>query len=334
MLIHDRLIVAIERGDTLNNALAGAEVFLPAACGGKGTCGRCRIKVIEGAGKPVVLEKLVLDKDEIAGGIRLACQIKVRQNLRLEIPEKLLAVKSHAVELIAAEMASENIRIMTFRLPAGKKLEFCPGQYVQVFYRLPWENIIRAYSLSSDADVGDSFSLDVQRVEGGLVSSYLHQLQIGQYIEICGPFGEMMLRPEDQQCPVILVAGGVGLAPLRSILARLEKAGFQQQTFLFHGARNRKNLYGEEHFRRLDNDHAGFLYVPALSEPLIEEGWIGQHGMIHEVMHRELKDCSNASAFVCGPAPMMSAVTKVLVAKGIPSDRIFTDPFDFFPGTS
>jgi len=227
-------------------------------------------------------------------------------------------------------MVAEDIKTLEFSIEGDDELNFSPGQYVQVYYQMPWEKVMRAYSISSPASAKKTFSLDIQRVSGGIVSSYLHQLQPGDTIEVSGPFGDMFLHDDHIKSPIILVAGGVGLAPLRSMVEKLSKIGFPQPVWLFHGARSRKNLYCEEYFRELARQHAAFSYLPALSNPMLEEGWVGSRGMIHELLEKhEIEPVSAATAFVCGPGPMMQAVEKVLVAKGLPSDRILTDPFDF-----
>ncbi len=311
--------------------MAQQQIFLPAACGGKGTCGRCEVKVELGGGNPTSLENLQLGPDKIAALARLACQVKVRGDLRVVIPEALMAARSFRVSLQSARMVGDDIRILTFALPEGQEIKFNAGQYMQVVFNQPWERVLRAYSLSSPPFERNWFSLDIQRVDGGLVSNYLHGLQSGDSIEITGPFGDMVLMDEHLEKPVILVAGGVGLAPIRSMVARLQQENFRVPVMLFHGARSRANLYCEEEFRSLARTYSGFRYFPALSQPLLEDGWTGERAMIHDVLDRQfpLAGFNDVSAFICGPTPMMQAVTKVLVAKGLPSDRIFTDPFDF-----
>lgn len=319
----------VECGQSLFSALTQTGVFLPAACGGKGTCGRCQVKVTGGGGPLMPLEQLSLTSEQIAAAMRLACQVKVRGDIELMVSGELLNARNYAVELVSAETVAESVKTLVFKLREGESLHFKPGQYMQVFYQLPWEKAIRAYSLSSDPGADQSFSFDIQRVEGGLMSTYLHQLQIGQQIEVCGPFGEMFLDPEAAAQPVVLIAGGVGLAPMRSMLASLLNSGFAQPVMLFHGVRSRKNLYCEEYYRDLARKYPGFSYIPALSNPMIEEGWTGARGMVHQVLEQQLPSAKFAAAFVCGPAPMMQAVTRVLAARGLPLDKIYTDPFDF-----
>ncbi len=320
-----------ECGQSLLNALAQQNVFLPAACGGKGTCGRCEVRVTEGGSPATTLEKLQLHADRLAALARLACQTKVRGDMKVEVAAALLGAGAYVATLESSEKVAADIRTLRFRLPEGKNLQFLPGQYMQIVFNQPWERVLRAYSISSSPAEKQSFSLDVQLVAGGLVSSHLHAMQPGDQIEVTGPFGDMTLSPKQHTSPLLLVAGGVGLAPLRSMVAALQATGFSAPVFLFHGARSRENLYNEEFFRTLARSCHNFHYFPALSRPMLEDGWTGPKGMIHQILAEKLPTLPAAGllAFVCGPKPMMEAVSKVLVAGNLPSDRIFTDPFDF-----
>lgn len=323
----------VDCGQTLLASMAQQGTFLPAACGGKGTCGRCQVKVDRGGGNPSALEQLQLTPAQIAALARLACQVKVREDIQVQVPAELMTARAYRARLLRSESAGTDIRLLQFALADDQKLEFLPGQYMQVVFNQPWERVLRAYSISSAPSLQTEFSLDVQRIDGGLVSNYLHELRPGAVIEVTGPFGEMTLQPQHYETTLVLVAGGVGLAPIRSMVAQLQQTGFSAPVMLFHGARSRENLYCEEYFRNLARNFSNFRYYPALSQPMLEDGWTGQKGMIHQILEQQLQNPATieagAAAFICGPAPMMQAVTKVLVAKGLASDRIMTDPFDF-----
>lgn len=328
LVINNGEPAAGERGQTLFAALAERDVFLPAACGGKGTCARCLVTCRQGGGPLTPMERLSLSENDIRQGLRLACQIKLREDLSVELPKELLAAKKYLVKLDSARFAGEGIRLLELKILNNQLLEFKPGQYVQIYRQLPHEKVVRAYSLSSDSRHLDRLSLDVQYVAGGIMSPWLHQLEPGAELEISGPYGEMFFEPGSD--PVVLVAGGVGLAPMRSILASLVQAKNPPPTWLFWGARHRVHLYAEKELQELLQKHRQwFHFFPALSGALLEEGWQGPRGMIHEILTAELPDLPNAKAFICGPGPMMSAVEEVLLRKGLELKNIKADPFDF-----
>ncbi|MBR4330569.1 MAG: 2Fe-2S iron-sulfur cluster binding domain-containing protein [Candidatus Riflebacteria bacterium] len=325
-----------KRGLKLLEVLAENNVYLPAACGGKGNCGRCKIKVVTGGGYLTSLEKLCLSDKEQSDGFRLACQIKTRENIRINLPESMLLAHSFKAELIKIENPAFKIKTLHFKLEEGEKLEFKAGQYVQITRSLPWENVIRAYSISSSPDLKNEFSLDVQLIEGGIMSSYLHGLEIGAKLEFCGPFGDMSVDAENEEIKnktLILVAGGVGLAPMRSIVSSLINSGFKGNLVLLHGVRSRKNLYCEDEYKNLMKKHSEFEYIPVLAEPLLEDGWVEKTGLVTEVLDEWLSSnkegLATAEAYLCGPSRMMEAASKLLINKGIAAEHIHSDPFSF-----
>ena len=324
------------RGLKLLDVLAANNVYLPAACGGKGNCGRCKIKVLTGGGYLTSLEKLCLSDKEQSNGFRLACQIKTRENISLNLPESMLLAHSFKAELVKIENPAFRIKTLHFKLENGEKLDFKAGQYVQITRSLPWENVIRAYSISSSSYLKNEFSLDVQLIEGGIMSSYLHSLEVGTKLDFCGPFGDMSVDDAsayNEHSALLLVAGGVGLAPMRSIVSSLINNGFKGKLVLLHGVRSRRNLYGEDEYRNLAKKHNEFEYFPVLADPLLEDGWVGKTGLVTECLEEWLisnKDgLASAEAYLCGPSAMMEAATKILSENGIAAEHIHSDPFSF-----
>lgn len=328
LVINDGEPLEAECGQTLFTELTRHGIFLPAACGGKGTCGRCLVTCRKGGGPLTPMESILLDKSSIECGQRLSCQVKVRSDIVVEVPNELLAAKKYRVRLVNAELKGEEIRVLSLRILNDQLFEFKPGQYVQIYRDLPHETLVRSYSVSSDPTEKKMFSLDVQRINGGLMSPWLHQIAIGDEFEISGPYGDMTVEIDER--PIVLVAGGVGLAPMRAIIAELSRAEKPPLTWLFWGARRRVHLYAESEIRMLAETNSNWLkFIPALSGDLIEEGWTGERGFIHLSLQKHLPQLCQARAFICGPGPMMNAVTGVLREKGLNPADIKADPFDF-----
>ena len=322
---------SMKRGQKLLSALSECGVHLPASCGGKGNCGRCKVKILSGGGPVTSIEKIVLNPDELAQNQRLACQVKLREKMDLKVDEKLLAVKLFKARVIEAKTVADKIRTLLFKLEDGQNLDFKAGQYVQVSLDLPWEKVVRAYSVSSSPNVKGEFSLDIQLIDGGIMSSRLHQIDVGATLEFTGPYGDMAIEDSLSDKDIVLVAGGVGLAPMRSIVSFLIEKGYKNRIWLFHGVRNGKNLYSADEFKVLAKEHKNFRYIPVLSEPLLEDGWTGDTGLVTESLQTELakEGCLNAEAYLCGPLAMMETATSVLVKLGLTSDKIHSDPFNF-----
>ena len=303
-----------KRGLKLLPVLAENNIFLPAACGSKGNCGRCRLKVISGGGYPTALEKISLSENDIKEGQRLACQVKLRENIDLDIPKELLNVRSFNAKLIEIKDLAYKIKCFRFKLENGEKLNFEAGQYIQITRELPREKAVRAYSISSSPNIKDEFTLDVQLIEGGLMSSYLHSLKLDNTINFCGPFGDMYVNSDIKNDIILLVAGGVGLAPMRSIISYLIENPSKSKIILFHGVRSKKNLYCETEYKKLQKDYSNFEYYPVLSEPALEDGWIGKTGLVTQALEEYLNEekllNDSLQAYLCGPSQMMEATTK------------------------
>ncbi len=319
-----------KRGEKLLTALSEGDIHLPAACGGKGNCGRCKIKILSGGGPVTSLERIVLTDDELNDSQRLACQVKLREPVKAEVPEELLNAISFKAKLIDIKEVAYKIKTLRFKLEENKKLDFKAGQYVQVCCELPWEKAIRAYSLSSSPKTDDEFSLDVQLVEGGIVSTWLHGCQAGSILDFTGPYGDMYVKDSSS---VLLIAGGVGLAPMRSIVSYLIETGYEGKITLFHGVRSKRNLYCEDDYKKLSKKYKNFEYIPVLSEPALEDGWTGSTGLVTTTVGEWLKENTQTQigmqAYLCGPSKMMEAATSILVMNGVAPENIHSDPFSF-----
>ena len=319
-----------KRGEKLLTALSTGDIHLPAACGGKGNCGRCKIKIISGGGPVTSLERIVLTEEELNNSQRLACQVKLREPIKAEVSEELLKAVSFKAKLIEIKEVAYKIKTLRFKLEENKKLEFKAGQYVQICRELPWEKTIRAYSISSSPKTVDEFSLDVQLVEGGIMSTWLHGCQIGSILDFTGPYGDMYVKDSSS---VLLIAGGVGLAPMRSIVSYLIEAGYEGKITLFHGVRSKRNLYCEDEYKKLSKKYKNFEYIPVLSEPALEDGWTGSTGLVTTTVGEWLKENTQTQigmqAYLCGPSKMMEAATSILVMNGVAPENIYSDPFSF-----
>lgn len=315
-------------------ALATGGIYLPAACGGKVTCGRCKVQLLKGGDSVTSLEKLILTQKEIESGCRLACQAKVRQDLEMSVPLEVLKANSFKAKLVESKNIAHKTKNLRFAIEDGKELSFKSGQYMQILLKGNWEQVIRAYSLSSSPSCNNGFTLDVQLVEGGVMSEYLHSIPLETTLEFIGPFGDMCLPDETAGKDILLVAGGVGLAPMRSILADLFENSHKGRIVLFHGAMSRKNLAFEEDYRALQKKKESFIYVPTLSKPALEDGWAGNIGLVSESLDIWLEKnnflkLESTEAYICGNSAMMEATKSVLMKKGFVEARIHCDPFNF-----
>lgn len=318
----------VEGGQSLLSALNESRVFIPSACGGRGSCGHCKVTVVEGGGAVLPTETPFLSRVQIRAGVRLACQVKVRNDISMRIPEELLNVKMFTATVERARLLTYDIVELRFKLVEPSEISQRPGQYVQLQAPSPDGPVYRAYSISSPANETEAVELVVRLVPGGIGSTYCHSLKEGDTVVFTGPYGEFRLN-EDPDVEVVLIGGGSGMAPLRNLALTVCERWPDRKCRLFFGCRGVKDVFYLDEFRRLSEEHPNFSVCYALSDPLEEgETWDGETGFIHLAAERHLERSeAPRQAFLCGPPPMIEAVMKVLEDKGFATDDIFYDEF-------
>ncbi|WP_455383665.1 FAD-binding oxidoreductase [Salinispira pacifica] len=315
-------------GVSLLNALYEHKVYVPSACGGKGSCGFCKVSVVEGGGPLLPTEIPFMSRAEQRSGIRLACQVKVKQNIEIQIPEELLAVKQFRARVSAIRNLTHDIKEVNLELIEPEHISHHPGQYVQLEAPDPDGGTIhRAYSISSPVYEDTKVQLVVRLVPGGIASTYVHNLTEGDEVVFTGPYGEFRID-ENPEREIVLVGGGCGMAPLKNIVYTAESRWPERKINLFFGARTTKDIFYLDTFKALMADHPNLRVHYALSDPLGEdEQWDGETGFVHLSVDKHLKDESDLQAFLCGPPPMIDAVTRILKEKGARDEDIFYDKF-------
>jgi Na+-transporting NADH:ubiquinone oxidoreductase subunit F len=319
--------IEVEGGQTLLSGLMESEIFIPSACGGRGSCGHCKITVPEGGGPVLPTETPFLSRTEVRSNVRLACQVKIREDLRVTIPEDLLNVRMFEATVSSTRAVTHDIKEIRFALAEGDEISHRPGQYVQVQAPSPDGPVFRAYSISSASYEHDVVELGVRLVPGGIGSTYLHNLEVDDPVIFTGPYGEFHLN-EDPDTEIICVGGGCGMAPMKNIIYSLYDRWPDRVCWLFFGCRTTTDVFYLEQFQALAAKHPNFRVMYALSDPVgPEETWDGETGFIHLAVDKHLEPNVARQAFLCGPPPMIEAVTRVLHEKGLAPDDIFYDEF-------
>jgi Na+-transporting NADH:ubiquinone oxidoreductase subunit F len=317
----------VNGGQTVLAALYANEIFIPSACGGQGTCGHCKITITSGGGPVLPTETPLLTRKEIRSNVRLACQVKIREDIYVRIPAELLDVKMFNANVESSVELTYDIKEIRMRLEEPSEISQRPGQYVQVQAPSPDGPVFRAYSISSPAYESNIVQLVVRLVPGGIGSTYLHNVSAGDPINFTGPYGEFWLN-EDPSVEIICVGGGAGMAPMRNIIYTLYDKWPERVCWLFFGCRTTKDIFYLEQFEELAKKHPNLHVIYALSDKLGEdEKWDGETGFIHLSVDKYLEPDIRRQAFLCGPPLMIEAVTRVLKEKGISPDDIFYDEF-------
>ena len=317
-------------GSTLLTALATKNVFLPSACGGGGTCAMCKCQVLEGGGEILPTETGYINRADAKNHWRLACQVKVKEDLTLQIPEEIFNIRKWECTVISNNNVATFIKELVLDLPKGEILNFKAGGYIQIDipeytnllfknfdveneYRPDWdkykiwdlvanndESIFRAFSMANHPAEGNRMMLNVRiatpppklwnDVPPGSASSYIFNLKKGDKVTISGPFGEFFIKETERE--MVYIGGGAGMAPMRSHLFHLfQSLKTGRKVSFWYGARSLREMFYDEEFKDIQKRFLNFNYNVALSEPLPEDNWQGPTGFIHQVLHDNyLKD--------------------------------------------
>lgn len=309
-------------GDKLLNTLSGQGIFIPSACGGGGSCGQCRVTVKTGGGDILPTELTHISRREARAGCRLACQVAVKQDMKLALPEEIFGVKKWECEVISNDNKATFIKELKLRIPEGEAVPFRAGGYIQIecpphhiryadfdipeHYRGDWEKYdlfrfqsvvdepcVRAYSMANYPDEKGLIMLNVRiatppparpDAPPGIMSSWIWSLKPGDHVTISGPFGEFFAK--DTSAEMIFIGGGAGMAPMRShIFDQLKRLSSQRKISFWYGARSLREMFYQDEFEQLARDNPNFTFHIALSEPLPEDNWSGHTGFIHNVLY-------------------------------------------------
>jgi len=313
--------LVVPAGTALLSTLASQKIFIPSACGGMGSCGVCRVNVLEGGGAILPTETGFISRGEAREGVRLACQVKVKEDMKIEIPPEIFSVKRWTCKVRSNMSVATFIRELVVELPEGETLDFRAGGYIQIEcpphkvdfkdydiedqYKPDWdkfdlwrfksvcdEPVQRAYSMASYPEENNIVMLNVRialpppNAKGappGIMSSYIYSLKPGDEVTILGPFGEFFARDTDAE--MVFIGGGAGMAPMRShIFDQFRRLKTKRNVTFWYGARSLREAFYMEDFDAIQSENENFKWHLALSEPLPEDNWTGYTGFIHQVV--------------------------------------------------
>lgn len=331
ILINNEKELTVNGGASILASLSQQKIFLPSACGGRGTCAYCKCKVIEGVGPLLPTEEPLLTRQEIDTQVRLACQVKVKQDIKIEIPEELFNIKEFDVEVESIQDLTYDIKLLRLKLVEPQEINFKPGQYVQLISK-PYpgvkESVSRAYSIASPNYEKDHIELMVRLVPEGICTTWVHQhLKEKERIKIVGPMGDFRLHEGIGE--IIMIAGGSGMAPMVSLLAEIAEKKIERKVTYFFGSVAKRDLFYLEEMAAFEKEISNFKFVPALSQPAEDDKWEGETGLITIPLSQYIneKDNSESQAYLCGSPGMINACTIILKKYNFTTDRIYFDPF-------
>jgi len=329
-----RMRLTAEPGETILDAFGRASLYIPSACGGQGTCGSCSCRVKQELGPLSPFEIPRITESERKTRHRLACQVRVDRDLDVSIPEEYFDVRRVQARVESLRDLGGELRELALRLISGR-LDFTPGQHVQMtippYDRMP-ERVQRAYSIASPPGEGDRLELLVRRIPRGIATTWIHRsLQVGDQVDLAGPFGRFALRKS--AAIKLCVAGGSGIAPFMSMFRHLKRSGEATgaELWCFLWGRTVGDLIYVDELRAFGDELPGFHFVPVVSERRREDEWAGETGDITEALERHLGSgripASACEGYICGSPGLVNACRSVLARMAVPDERIFMDKF-------
>ena len=359
--------LTVPAGDKLLQTLASQNMFLSSACGGKGTCAQCKCMILEGGGSILANEEDYFTNREKKEGWRLSCQVPVKDNMKIRVPDEVFGARKWECEVLSNENVATFIKELILKLPEGEEVAFRAGGDVQM--EIPpgdidfknfdidekfnqdlerfhfWDNsisiketVIRAYSMANYPEEKGIMKFNV-RIElpppgtdypPGEMTSYLFNLKAGDKLTIFGPFGDFFANKSEAE--MIFIGGGAGMAPMRShIFDQLLRINTNRKITFYYGARSLKEVFYKEEYDELAMKYKNFNWTLALDNPLPEDNWEGPTGFIHQVILDEYLNDHQAPEdceyYMCGPPAMMNAVFGMLDDLGVESEAIRFDDF-------
>ncbi|RVU81734.1 NADH:ubiquinone reductase (Na(+)-transporting) subunit F [Leucothrix sargassi] len=323
LTINNEREIKVPVGGKLLGTLSENGLFVASACGGGGTCAQCRVQVHDGGGSLLPVEEAHINRKQAANGDRLACQVTVKQDMELEVPEEVFGIKKWNCKVRSNDNVATFIKELVIELPEGENVDFRAGGYIQIEcpphelsyktfdigeeYRGDWdrfkvwdnvsvvkEETVRAYSMANYPEEKGIIMLNVRiaspppgstDIPAGIMSSYIFNLKPGDDVTISGPFGEFFAKETDAE--MVFVGGGAGMAPMRShIFDQLGRLASKRKISFWYGARSLREAFYVEEFDKLAEEHENFTWHLGLSDPQPEDNWTGYTGFIHDILYK------------------------------------------------
>ncbi|MFN2337790.1 MAG: CDP-6-deoxy-delta-3,4-glucoseen reductase [Gammaproteobacteria bacterium] len=320
----------VRTGETLLDAALRQGLALPYGCR-NGSCGSCKGRVLSGQFQYTGGQRPPgLDAQEAANGLALFCQAMPGSDMSIEAREIHrvgdLPVKTLPCRAEQLRQAAHDVMVIQLKLPAAERLQFLAGQYLEILLK---DGRRRAFSIANPPHEDACIELHIRHVEGGTFTDHVFaDMKARTLLRIEGPFGNFFLREESDR-PILLIGGGTGLAPLKSMIEHAFHVGLTRPMHLFWGVRARRDLYMDELPSRWAAEHAGFQYTPVLSQPRPEDAWPGETGTVVEAVLRRYPDLSGFDAYIAGPPAMCEAAREAFREQGLPEERMFSDAFEY-----
>lgn len=331
-LLPSQQVLAVEEHESILDAALRAGLNLPHSCKG-GHCASCRARIIEGRVSYPMGRPVGLMAEEEARGYALLCEARAATaDLTVEVkeikPAAEVQVKSLPCRIERLQPLTPDVMGVFLRLPAIEQFTYVAGQYIDII--LP-QNRRRSFSIANPPHDESVVELHIRRVSNGEFTQQLFSgMKERTLLRIEGPLGQFWFR-DDSPRGAVMIGGGTGYAPLRAMLRQLLERQDTRPLHLYWGGRTLVDLYEHELLVEWTRRHSNFRYTPVLSEPHNQPDWQGRTGFVHGAALADLADLTQVDVYASGPPAMVESVRHQFIDRGLPSEQLFFDSFDFAP---
>lgn len=319
----------VKENEFILDAALRQGIAFPYGCR-SGSCGTCLGKVVEGeVFYPQGLPLTVMEHEHEQGKA-VFCVSQAKSDLTLEVQEVSnsgdIEIKMLPARVNGLRKLADDVMEMTLKLPASERLAFKAGQYIEFILR---DKSRRAFSLANSPSNDEYLELHLRNVPDGKFTDHVFSdMKEKAMVRIEGPFGSFYIR-ENSNRPLILIAGGTGFAPIKSMLEQLIEQADTRLVYLYWGARAKDDLYRDDLAEKWAFQHENINYIPVLSEPDEEDQWQGRQGFVHAAVAEDFADLSGYDVYMAGPPVMINAAKEAFSKQGLPMDQLFSDSFEY-----
>jgi CDP-4-dehydro-6-deoxyglucose reductase len=320
----------VKEGESVLTAALRQGVMLPYSCK-NGTCGSCKGKVLNGEVHYPFHPPLALERSEIADGFALMCQAEPLVNLVVKVRE-IEAVRDIQVRMLPARVIektilTKNVVRLRLKIPRAQRLQFLAGQYVDVLLA---GGKRRAFSIASCPSLEDEIELHIRHVDGGDFTGYVFdELKERDILRFEGPLGNFFVRNDRAERPMIMMGGGTGFAPLKSMIEHLLEQDDRREIHLYWGTRTREELYLDDLPSQWAREHDHIHYRRSVSEPDSPATGDQFTGFVHDAVINDYPDLAGFDVYMSGPPAMIDVAKHAFFEHGVEERRLFYDSFEF-----
>jgi CDP-4-dehydro-6-deoxyglucose reductase len=316
-------------------------IGLPYGCK-DGACGSCKCKKLEGTVVHGPHQSKALSAEEEAAGYVLTCCAVPQSDVVLESRQvtdaNAFPIKKMPSRVTALEKKSHDVMLVRLQLPANDTMRYHAGQYIEFILR---DGARRSYSMANAphtltgpapaggvAPAGPTVELHIRHMPGGKFTEHVfNTMKEKEILRVEGPYGSFFLR-EDSDKPLVLLASGTGIAPIKALIEHMQHKGITRPATLYWGGRRPADLYMNDWVLAKLAEMPNLRYVPVISDALPEDGWTGRTGFVHKAVMQDFPDLSGHQVYACGaPIVVDSARAQYTNDCKLPADEFYADSF-------